>query len=305
MLIISLQLIYIIETDYIAIFDGSLNSQWFGRAGFILYRLLKYLFLIVLCLSINQKQLKYIIFFFLITVLLHVFKGQRADFFLYSILIIYFFKNYTKIRFNTLNVLMVGLFFLLISSVVVTFRNTSTLELSEENIFYNFFHFNSISVNVSLLVMEFNDQISTSNIPYLFAPIVDIFHRIFIDREVFYFKTLELLEISNFLPFKLIYFISPYAYFYGNGIGTSFLAEFYDFSGIIFTGPVFYFLFKFLLKFQDYSKKSSFFLLIYLNFFIAIIYMPRDSLIKPLIDDLPFVIIIFYLLKLVNEKKRI
>jgi hypothetical protein len=300
------QLYFILTNGYISLFNGDLLRNT-SVIEIILPRLMEYSFYIFLAGVPTEKQFKKYSLIYILLMLFHALKGQRGSFMLLLILVLwYYYKVYNKkLKFNRL--ISISIPPLLLSQLLIFTRvNKDLSNYSFLDVPYNFILQNGISVNVSAYVIQFYDSgMKSVGVPYFFAPLHDYFYRLFIDRSVFYEgRTDKLLEVSNYLSNQLIYFINADAYYFGNGTGSSYLAELFDLGGVIGGAIILFFLTKFILQFEFKSNYNRFFLFLSPIVLMKFVYIPRDSFLK-IIDDLGLVIIIYFLVRylLINKSK--
>lgn len=298
------QFYFVLSNGYISIFNGDLLRNT-TAIEFILPRLMEYSFYIFLAGVPTEKQFKKYSLIYALIILIHALKGQRGSFLLLLVLLIwYYFKVYNKkLKFNRL--LLITIPVILFSQVLVLTRvNKDLSNYSFLDIPYDFLLQNGVSVNVTAYVIQFNDLgLKSLNVPYFFAPLHDYIYRLFIDRSIFYEgRTDKLLEVSNYLSNQLIYFINPDAYYFGNGTGSSYLAELFDLGGVIGGAIILFFLVKFILQFEFKSNYNRLFLFLSPIVLMKFVYIPRDSFLK-IIDDLFIVIIVFYAIKYLLSNK--
>tara|TARA_B100001093_G_C26808271_1_gene1006446 strand:+ start:258 stop:1328 length:1071 start_codon:yes stop_codon:yes gene_type:complete len=301
------QFYFILTNGYISIFNGDLARNT-SIIEIIIPRLMEYSFYIFLAGVPSEKQFKKYSLLYILLMFLHAIKGQRGSFILLLILITwYYYKVYGRNKSLSLRKLFLAILPLQLFSQLILYtrvgKNLSTYSILD--VPYNFLLTNGISINVSAYVIQFYDSgLASQGVPYFFAPLYDYFYRIFIDRSVFYAgRTIELLEVSNYLSNKLIHFINPGAYFYGNGTGSSYLAELYDLGGVIGGAIALFFIVRCILIFEFTAKYKRFFLFLSPIVLMKFIYIPRDSLLK-IIDDLLIFILIYILIRYFVKNKR-
>jgi oligosaccharide repeat unit polymerase len=297
------EFIFVLNNGYLVVFNGEL-AQNSSFLSVVIPRIIAIGYFIFLSSVPKEDEFKKISYIYLIILFMNALKGQRGEFLLYILFMIWYYHIIYNKKFNIMKGIKLLSFIFAFSTLLIMIRNDS--EIDYLMIPYEFLRLNGISINVSAYVIELGDNIESKGISYLFSPISDYFYRIFIDRNIFYDgPTIELLNVSNNLSNHLIYQINDTAYFLGNGTGSSYLAELYDFSGVFFSGIVMFILTTFTIKIEEYALKIRYILFIAPVLIMHYIYMPRSSFFK-FIDEIIILSIIYfiiYLLFKLNARK--
>lgn len=295
------ELQYVWKHGYISLFNGDL-AKHSSILSVILPRLIFFSFLLFLA-GIPEKKvfLKYS-YIYLIILFMDALKGQRGEFLVTVIFILWYYHTIYNIKFNIKKSFFIFIGILLFSQLLLLIR--SNMEVNLLDIPYEFFRLNGISINVTAYLIEGGEDLESKGIPYLFSPIYDYFYRIFVDRDIFYASpSVELLSVSNNLSRHTMYYINSTAYFNGNGTGSSYLAEIYDFAGIWIGGIVMFLITAIVLTIENKLKNNRFILFIAPIILIHYIYMPRSSFFK-FIDELFLLLIIYSILMILLKFRR-
>lgn len=292
------QLFFVITHGYISIFNGDLarNTSFIELA---IPRLMEYSFYIFLAGVPTEKEFKKYALIYSFLIFLSALKGQRGGFLLMLVMIVWYYIHVYEKKIKIRKILLIILSALIFSQTIVLSRvNKEISNYSFWDAPYDFLIQNSISVNVTAYVIQFYEfGLRSEGVPYFLAPIYDYFYRLFIDRSVFYGeRTKALIEVSNYLSNDLIYYISPEAYYFGNGTGSSYMAELYDFGGLFGGSLILFLLVKFIMKWEYKLNYSRFLLFLSPLVLMKFIYIPRDSFFK-IIDEIFILIIMYYLIK--------
>ena len=223
-------------------------------------------FLIFLISIPSKKKFISIGSLYLLVKLIDSMKGARSVFLTQLLFIMwYYYKVYgTKIKFGT--VIKLGVFTMVFSQILVSVRSKKVFSLDLINGIFDFLHSQGVSYLVLGYLIQFKDYIHESKTyPYIlqglfgFAP-----------------QSAETLNTTNSLADRLTYYLNPGAYLRGEGIGSNYIAEFYDLGyvwliiGSILLGYI-------IIKYEKYVTKSRYMLLVSAYFIPNLFYIPRGS----------------------------
>ncbi|MEZ8379133.1 O-antigen polysaccharide polymerase Wzy [Vibrio splendidus] len=295
---------YIISHGYLSIFTGEMSRNTHTFLPTLFPRFFTIGFMLFLASIPPISKFKKMAFFYLVVIFLSALKGQRGEFFLNIIYIVWYFHSMYSVKFSLKKGLLIVSFLLVFSQLALFFR--SGIEANILDVPYEFIRLNSISINVPIYLIQYKDELIRNGVPYIFAPIHDYFYRIFVDRAVFYAgPSPELLEVSNYLSYHLIHFVNETAFYMGNGTGTSYLAEVYDLGGLYFGSIVMFFLTLFALFWEKKAFSSRYFNFMSFIVLSQFMYMPRDAFFK-IVDNIIIYsliyLIVIYFIKLRKEK---
>lgn len=240
-------------------------------------------FLIFLISIPSKKKFLSITSLYLLVKLIDSLKGARSVFLTQLLFIMwYYYKVYgTKIKFST--ILKLGTFTMVFSQILVSVRSKKVFSLDLVNGLLNFLHSQGVSYLVLGYLVQFKNYIDESRTyPYILQGLIG-----------FPAQSMETLKTTNSLADKLTYYLNPGAYLRGEGIGSNYIAEFYDLGylyliiGSILLGYI-------IIKYEKYVTKSRFLLLISSYFIPNLFYIPRGSFFgSGLIKNMMFFIILY------------
>ncbi|UNC93563.1 O-antigen polysaccharide polymerase Wzy [Candidatus Contubernalis alkaliaceticus] len=287
----SLKIYFVSQYGYLSLFDGLFVQNPVYRLLGYVSRSYIYLFYVFLSSHPTKANFKKTAGLFILITLLDMLAGKRGEAMILLLIVLWYNFNFYngKIKLNQI--------ILAIGSVVVFSQLTLMLRSGFSNIsfldgFLSFFELNGMSIYVLGYVVELRGLFVNEGLPYFLSPIYDLFLRILGNSAVFYQgNTLELLESTNYLGRQLTYFINPGAYLNGHGTGTSYIAEFYDFGGLVGVAGLSFLVIVFVLNLENMMHKNRFYFMVFLAVLYRFIYMPRDSLLRFLSDLVPMGVI--------------
>lgn len=223
-------------------------------------------FLIFLISIPSKKKFISISSLYLLVKLIDSLKGARSVFLTQLLFIMwYYYKVYgTKIKIGT--VIKLGAFTMIFSQILVSVRSKKVFSLDLINGILDFLHSQGVSYLVLGYLVQFKSYIHESRTyPYIlqglfgFAP-----------------QSAETLKNTNSLADRLTYYLNPGAYLRGEGIGSNYIAEFYDLGYIwLIIGSII--LGYAVIKYEKSSAKSRYMLLLSAYFIPNLFYIPRGS----------------------------
>ena len=293
---------YIFSNGYISIFNGDLENYTGTFFAKFFKRLSIFGFYCMFASLLNKKQFNYVSLALLSFVSLAALKGQRGELFLTIIFLLWY--RYTvlglKINYRALTAIVTILIFT--GQYISALRSGSSCNFFE--IPFQFLHLNGASICVLGYLIRSPELLNPDGVPYLFSPVVDFFKRWFIDSSAFYSgPTQERLEASNYLSWKLTNHVSPESYFQGHGTGTSFLAEFYSFGGLIGVAIWSLLFLMVSMKIERNVRNYRWALFISPIVLMAYVYMGRGSMIKCIDDLIPYCVMFVILNTLIKKIK--
>ena len=269
-----LQYMYVRQNGYLSIFIGdglaTLNYPFFLRGIPTLFVIL----LVFVLYSGNVKQVRISLILFLVFELSNSLKGQRT-LFISSVLLVLFFlvtRLGKKIKFRQLLVLLVGL--VLFSQVMLINRDKNQkANFKNSTVISDFFYQQGTSIVVPLYTIENYHLNNYRTGFYLFNPIKNLFiTRLYPTSG----QTKTRLVHYNYLSDQIEFDFFPEGYYLGNGVGSSDLAEYYDFYKY-FGVALFSIVLALILKFISNNFYRSFFSFIFSFYSLqTIIMMPRS-----------------------------
>lgn len=280
-----LQLRLILKVGYEAYYTGVLKDidyPFFTKGSGTIMTVGFLLFLISIP---SKKKFLSVSSLYLFVKLIDSFKGARSVFLTQLLFIVwYYYKVYgTKIKFST--IIKLGTFTMIFSQILVSIRSKKIFSLDLINGIFNFLHSQGVSYLVLGYIIDFKSYaLESKTYPYIF-------------QGLFGFppQSLETLKNTNSLADRLTYHLNSSAYLKGEGIGSNYIAEFYDLGyiwlilGSILLGYI-------IIKYERYVTKSRFLLLTSIYFIPNLFYIPRGSFFGGgLIKNMLFFIIIYFI----------
>ena len=286
-----LQLRLILKVGYEAYYTGVLKDidyPFFTKGSGTIMTIGFLLFLISIP---SKKKFLSVSSLYLFVKLIDSFKGARSVFLTQLLFIMwYYYKVYgTKIKFST--IIKLGTFTMIFSQVLVSIRSKKIFSLDLINGIFSFLHSQGVSYLVLGYIIDFKSYVLESKTyPYIFQGIFG-----------FSPQSLETLKNTNSLADRLTYHLNPSAYLKGEGIGSNYIAEFYDLGYIwLILGSVL--LGYIIIKYERCVTKSRFLLLTSIYFIPNLFYIPRGSFFGGgLIKNMSFFIIIYFIATLLEN----
>ena len=274
---IYLKLLFVREYGYLSIYTGELDNLvfplWTRGTGT--------LFIVGYMLFITaypqQKLFIKISFFYLFILFFDTLGGGRLTFLVALVSVIYFYYRFydqnkgKKIKLKKIIMLFVGIvvFSVLIGNHRVNARTVVSTELIK-----SFFHGQGNTIGVPLFVIENRGHIEYRHFPFVFSNLIYPFFELRYGRNA---SLQTRLEYFNSLGRISVYQLHSEAYFRGAGLGGSFLAEMYDFYGVV--GVIIWSsIFGLILSFFEKKKTiRQYTLPIYFFLSKTIIILPRNN----------------------------
>ena len=164
----------------------------------------------------------------------------------------------------------------------------------DSDLFMMFFSQQGVSLLVFAYMIFYKSTFVNTGLPYILYPLSL--------TSTFEGQSMEFVEQTNSLGHRLTYFLAPDAYLGGEGVGSSFLGEFWDLGLIGFL--LMSFLAGYIIRYFEKSVRNTR-VIMFLAFILVpnIVYMPRASFFPSLINILIF--LFFYSLILYVPKLKI
>lgn len=266
---------YLKNFGYLFLYSGKFSIDypvWTKGSGTIFY--LSFLFLLV---SRPSKMIfKITSSFFIGYLFIDALKGGRASFVCGAASILYFYNKFYP---REIKIRQLFLVFALLMSVALFIgqtrdtRNTTNIQIDAKTI-VNFFNSQNVSIAVPLSVIEWKEKIKEyKHYPFIFTELfTPIYNLKYTDMST---PNIERIKSKNEMEGIVSYIYSSKMYLKGWGLGAAFLAEAYDFCGLI--GIVFW---SFVLGFviqtteQKITQKNTY---IFIAWFVvnSILFLPR------------------------------
>ena len=225
-----------------------------------------------------------------------MFDGQRGQFFVSLLLLLWIYSTYYK-RIHIGKVVVIGIFSLIIISFIQWFRGDGYTP------FYSVLYGQGISLLVITGTIRYMDAF-TNKYSFILGYFIDYFSKLF-NSNLKIGQNMERILHGNYLGDHLTYSISPATYLNGNGTGTSIIAEMYEFtSGNLFALFLVSFIFMMLILFLSHYLYKNISCIIVIYFILyRFIYSPRDSVFK-CIDMIVLSLPVMLLLKITELKEE-
>lgn len=291
-----IELKLILSYGYLAVFDGTLSDIsypiWTAGAGTLLISS----YATFLASKPSKKKFLIITTVFFFLCFFNMMKGSRSKLFVPLMFILwYYFEFYSKKNIPFYRLIIVGVLCVTGSQLMLMSRDIG-LQIESSTMWTLFFIQQGVSILVLGYMVYFKTAFVNHGLPYIFAPLLF--------WESRYGQTAETINLTHRLAYKLTYFISPDAFLDGEGLGSSYLGEFYDLGYMAF--PVLSCLLGYIIyRLPVYSKRNRLILALSFVMVQTIIYMPRNTFL-PLIEEvLPVVFFYYVVVYLANRNIKI
>jgi hypothetical protein len=298
-----LGLLYVKQYGYLAIYSGQypeINMPIWTRGSGTIF-LIGYL--MVLCSYPPRKKYILASVFFLVYLLIGSLRGGRGEFITYIVAIIYIYHKFYHKKISLYKTITVFLFIIAFSIMIGTSRETrwdNGSVMRAGDLLIQFFYGQGTSIGSPLTAIEASGQFENHSFPFIFSPLVYPFLSILYPNKG---QTQILLEKYNDLGSISTHYLSPAAYFYGYGIGRTFIAEMYDFGG--FLGIVFWsiMLALLILKTEKNFLRNRWCIIFYFGVIKTIIYLPRNVFFV-FTQMLPYLVVIILMVGFMRSLTR-
>lgn len=303
-----IELKYIVTNGYLSLFTGEMRTNTNSILPAILPRIMMFAYFLLLSAMPSKDQFIKYSLLFMAVLFVDALKGQRGEFLLTMIFMVWFYCNFYSRKLNYKLIVFLFLFTLVFSEAISSIRKGDNISFNGIiNAPFTFIESNGLSVNIPLYLIKYEKELESKSVPYFFAPINDYFYRVFVDRDVYYRgPSSELLEVSNYLSFHVINFVNTDSYYQGYGTGTSYLAELYDLGKKFIGGICLFFIVMMILKLEKLAGSRRYILFLSPIIIPNFIYMPRGSFLKFIDNAIPLTIMyfLFHILLKLSERYR-
>lgn len=221
--------------------------------------------------------------------------GKRNELGLTILYLIWYWHSYIKsIKFNFINTIAGLIFVILLSIMFQSIQNnrTGTEYAKNKNALVSFITSQGVSGIVLPYYIDYENDMDSKDYPFLLAPIFDRAYR---NKQ-----NNQLLTHSNYFNHKLTHAVDPDAYFNGEGLGSSYIAETfqYGFISLIF-GSIFLGLIIYLFEICKNNQMIK-----YLSFYIVntLFFLPRGELFE-YAYEMVLALCIFYFILIICRNK--
>jgi oligosaccharide repeat unit polymerase len=295
-----LRLLYVKEYGYLAIYSGRYPEIdlpiWTKGSGTIF--LIGYL--MVLCSYPSNKKYILASVIFLLYSLVGSLRGGRGEFITYIITVIYIYYKFYHKKISLNKIIIVFLFITVFSILIGTSREEPTKNNIKINDLVEYFFYNQgNSIGSPLAVIETSGKFKNHSFSFIFSPVFyPYFSFLYPNRG----QTQILLEKYNDLGSITTHYLSPTAYFNGNGVGRTFIAEMYDFGGLF--GIIFWsvILALLILKTENDFLRNRWCIIFYFGVIKTIIYLPRNVFFV-FLETIPYLVGIIFLQSFIHSFK--
>ena len=266
-----IELKLILSRGYLAVYDGTLNNivypLWTVGAG----TLMESAYCLFLASRPTKKKFFIISIVFFMLKMVDVLKGGRSRLFLPVIFLAWYYYSFLKNNssISLKKILLFGFGGIFIAQVLVQFRMGDDIIIDNMgDLIILFFAQQGVSLLVLGCMVYYEPLFVNQGAPYILYPLIfwDSFHG----------QTVDYVQNTISLGHKLTYFLSPEAYLNGEGVGSSYIGEFWDLGwiGAIILSFVLGYGIRY---FEKIVRKSR--VIMYLAFILVptIVYMPRAS----------------------------
>ncbi|RGJ45520.1 O-antigen polysaccharide polymerase Wzy [Bacteroides sp. D20] len=164
--------------------------------------------------------------------------------------------------------LLISIVCIILSQVLLEFRRGDVDTGYDSDLFMMFFSQQGVSLLVFAYMIFYKSTFVNTGLPYILYPLSL--------TSTFEGQSMEFVEQTNSLGHRLTYFLAPDAYLGGEGVGSSFLGEFWDLGLIGFL--LMSFLAGYIIRYFEKSVRNTR-VIMFLAFILVpnIVYMPRAS----------------------------
>lgn len=234
----------------------------------------------------TKKEFLSISSIYLLIKLVDSLKGARAIFLTQLLFLMWYYAKVYGVNIKLKTMIKTFLFVLIFSQILVSVRSKELINFDLVESFGNFLFSQGVSYLVVGYMVNYKDVfVGVGSYPYIF-------------QGLFGFKaqTLETLQHSNSLADKMTYYLSPNSYLAGEGIGSNFIAEFYDFGllGLVILCII---LGIIIVQYEKIINKNRFYLMLSIYFIPNLFYIPRGSFFGGgLIKNMIFMTVLYFLI---------
>lgn len=298
------ELEFIRNNGYLSLYNGVfINHQFpiWTKGWNILFTYSYYLYLASIP---TEKEFKKYTLLFISLKLISALKGGRTEF---ATDLLFLISYYTilykrKIRWKALIIAGVGggVFYFIgnLRANNLTVSNIKLIEKIKNFILEQGMSFYILSINKEYLNEYLNPKLQ------IIAPFLDEIQRLK-NPKLFLTQSLELLDKSYNLNYHLSYKYIPNEFLKGAGIGSNYLAEVYNFGGILFCGISGIILSYIILLLEDNLFKSRFTFYISIPIILNLFISPRGNFFPFLFRFYPYIIFYVFILGIIKILKVI
>ncbi|HEI8950850.1 TPA: O-antigen polysaccharide polymerase Wzy [Morganella morganii] len=261
----------ITNNGYLSFYNGIQYSAFGGAIEIISYKLYIVGCLLFFARQLSKKAFFIISIFILVPAIAFAIAGKRNELGLTILYLIWYWHSYIKpIKFNFINIITSLLFIIALSMIFQSIQNnrTGTEYAKNKNALVSFITSQGVSGVVLPYYIDYENMMNSKDYPFLLAPIFDRAYR---NKQ-----NDELLTHSNYFNHKLTHAVDSTAYYNGEGLGTSYIAEIFQYSYIsLIFGSI---LLGLLIYLFEICKNNQ--VIKYLSFYIVntLFFLPRGEL---------------------------
>ncbi len=234
---------------------------------------------------------------YLITFIPNLLMGLRAMFAVSFLFLFWYYTNIYNKKINMIRAFITLFVVILLLQYIAFIRVKADVENNLFKTVLTFLTSQSQSMYVLSYYIQYNDVVNQiNNYPYLLDPLISWLYPSG--------QSLEVLNSRSALGHQLTYVVNPDYYFVGASLGTSFIAEIYEFGmlGIIIGAILFSFLISYFNKLYFRKKLIFIFSMFFVQyFFIA----PRSTFLPNLYFFARYLTIFIFIYIIVNPKSGI
>jgi oligosaccharide repeat unit polymerase len=225
-----LQMAFVQAHGYLSVFNGELAKMplpfWTSGSGTLF--LIGYI--MVLFSYPSKRTFVFSSIIFLFYSLTGSLRGSRSQFLTEVIATLYFYIKFYRKKVSLKTVLLLFAFVVIFSIAVSNYTRGKSELTSTSALLREFFYAQGHTIGVPLTIIESQSEIVYRRFPFILTELLDPFFKIMYPTSG---QTRVILEKYNMIGAVVIYKLSPRAYYNGNGLGASIIAEMYDFGGFI------------------------------------------------------------------------
>lgn len=286
----------VLEHGYLAVYDGTIANLKYPIWTTGAISIFEFSYCLFLASKPSKKKFFIISSIFFALRIADVLKGGRSKLFLPIIFLLwYYYSFYSEQQKQKIGkLLLISIVCIILSQVLLEFRRGDVDTGYDSDLFMMFFSQQGVSLLVFAYMIFYKSTFVNTGLPYILYPLSL--------TSTFEGQSMEFVEQTNSLGHRLTYFLAPDAYLGGEGVGSSFLGEFWDLGLIGFL--LMSFLAGYIIRYFEKSVRNTR-VIMFLAFILVpnIVYMPRASFFPSLINILIF--LFFYSLILYVPKLKI
>lgn len=250
------------------------------------------------CLILGSKPSKktflLISFIYFLVKVISLLTGERGGFIITLFFLVwYYYTFYAKKDINIVFGGGMAFGLILLTQMVVLMRDSKEISEGFLSLVITFFEQQGVSLQILQFMVRYNETFINNGLPYILSG--------FTTRPGTG-QTVKTGIDSTYLGDRLSYFLNPSSYLHGNGMGSSFLGEFYDLGIVLFI--IFSAFTGVFIAYFSRNVLSNRILLMFSYFIVTtLLWMPRGNFL-PYMPHLFMVFFSYMLILLISKRKK-